>query len=88
MSTVDIDKVEVITRFGGVLPEVSVDGGKTWWYKKDFEQLSALLAANTTHLKAELLAKIEFKNENSFDEDYINGWNNAITEITKIVEDL
>lgn len=89
--------VEVITRHPD--GQVSVDGGKTWWCKSDFKQLSELLAKDRQQLiqriKEELPEpkQIEFYRKNGLGTEEnrqkhyrYGGYDFALLEVEQILE--
>lgn len=58
------ERVEVITRYPD--EKVSVDGGKTWWCKPDFKQLSKLLTQPKQEAIADCFEIIKEVNQKLF----------------------
>jgi hypothetical protein len=94
MSTVDIDSLkEQVSRM--IIECRSQDGQIDEWGERELrDDFLALLATQRTHLKAELLAKMPKKRDGTQaheDDTYgaeDDGYNQALGEITKLVEEL
>ncbi len=95
MSTVDIDPIEKLFADYGLelltLNDQHIGKVNAETDKEDINLVEIYAKKARTTLKAELLAKMPKKMtiaDSPSEEAYINGYSEAITEITKLVEEL